>query len=498
MRSNRAKLFLKSTTLASMIGLSFALTTPSRAAPAPAAASSSPPPAAPAPTPAPPAAEASAGTVPQAADAPPPEQASPETPASAISYIEHLGEQAYPDYKRGLYGGSLWLEPSFHGLQWPYMPRSGVGISGYAWVDNGYETIKTTNAAVPSTKELVQQGRAVLRTTPTYSDGKFFIQGQLELVANKDQTETQSDHGSGVVDVDDLWLRVGSWNAWDIKVGRFEAWELYHTGMGLDINTIERRGATTAGLPGDNGSFSVPDYYGVTYLHDRPNGQGVGNIALHVYPLPILRFEALGQIGVQNYVGPGDNSLGGRGAGILDLGILKVKLGAEYVKTTPAQQTSLNGMEVDSKANTVRKGVGGTVQLVFIPFIELGVSAGYGKASAKDMSGNPLDTAALTTASIGGFVNVSGRLLGPKLAPVLLGLGADYTTQKDNHRDSTTGNVDFSDNLEAFVALQYLVSNRLFVKLVGAYASSYFDLGFSGQEYTNTMLSGRVRLMYLF
>jgi hypothetical protein len=493
MRSNRAKVFLKSTTRASMIGLSFALTTPSRAA----AAASAPPPAAPAPTPVPPAAEAPAGTVPQAADAPPPEQASPETPASPVSYIEHLGAEAYPDYKRGLYGGSLWLEPSFHGLQWPYMPRSGVGISGYAWVDNGYETIKAGQAAVANTKEYVQQARAVLRTTPTYSDGKFFIQGQLELVGNKDQTETQSDAGSGVVDVDDLWLRVGSWNAWDIKVGRFEAWELYHTGMGLDINTIERRGATVAGIPGSS-SFTNPDYYGVTYLHDRPNGQGVGDIALHVYPLPILRFEALAQIGVQNYVSEGDNSLGGRGAGILDLGALKVKVGGEYVKTSPAQQTIVNGMKADNPANMVHYGVGGTVQLVFIPFVELGVSAGYGKASRKDSDGNPVDTAATTTASIGGFVNVSGRLLGPNLAPVLLGLGADYTTQKDNHTDPTTGNVDFIDNLEAFVALQYLVSNRLFVKLVGAYASSYFDLSFGGGQFTNTMLSGRVRLMYLF
>src|SRR5215203_4967480 len=38
---------------------------------------------------------------------------------------------------RGIWGGSLWL--TFHGLQWPYMPKTGVGVSGYAWVDTGYE-----------------------------------------------------------------------------------------------------------------------------------------------------------------------------------------------------------------------------------------------------------------------------------------------------------------------------------------------------------------------
>ena len=41
---------------------------------------------------------------------------------------------------RGIWGGSLWL--TFHGLQWPYMPKTGVGVSGYAWVDTGYEQIR--------------------------------------------------------------------------------------------------------------------------------------------------------------------------------------------------------------------------------------------------------------------------------------------------------------------------------------------------------------------
>jgi hypothetical protein len=28
-----------------------------------------------------------------------------------------------------------------HGMQWPYLPRNGIGLSGYAWRDTGYEQI---------------------------------------------------------------------------------------------------------------------------------------------------------------------------------------------------------------------------------------------------------------------------------------------------------------------------------------------------------------------
>jgi hypothetical protein len=49
--------------------------------------------------------------------------------------------------------------------------------------------------------------------------------------------------------------------------GRFEAWEIYHRGMGLDINTQERLGAFDV-------NSSPPDIYGATYLFDRPARSG--------------------------------------------------------------------------------------------------------------------------------------------------------------------------------------------------------------------------------
>src|SRR4051812_4666589 len=56
-----------------------------------------------------------------------PPAAPPSAPAvSDNGTIERLPATAYPEpYTRGLYGGSLWS--TFHGLQWPFYPRTGIG-----------------------------------------------------------------------------------------------------------------------------------------------------------------------------------------------------------------------------------------------------------------------------------------------------------------------------------------------------------------------------------
>src|SRR5262245_7731330 len=94
--------------------------------------------------PAEPAAEPENEAAPKADDTPaPPPAAAPKPEAEeheSLGFIERLPPSAYPDKPlRGIHGGSLWL--TFHGLQWPYYPRNGIGISGYAWIDTGYEHI---------------------------------------------------------------------------------------------------------------------------------------------------------------------------------------------------------------------------------------------------------------------------------------------------------------------------------------------------------------------
>jgi hypothetical protein len=456
----------------------------------------------------------------------------PPPPPPQAEYVEHLGPIAYPGggpygrwswwpvgtnwgpaaYSgqiRGIYGGSLWLEPSFHGLQWPYMAKTGVGVSGSIWVDSGYEKISRGSATVPNTTRWLQQGRAVLRVTPTYTKGSFFIQGQVELVANGCQGTGSSScdqGGTGTVDTDDLWLRFGHWNIWDIKVGRFEGWEVYHTGMGLDVNTLERRGAwdVTQGI-GYSG-LNAPDYYGVNFLHDRPRGMGLGYIGAHAYPLRFVRLESLTEIGTNDTASTGNNFFGERGTLIFDIGWLKLKGGAEYEKKTSGDQQydGTTGKKADQKQYTTRKGYGGSVQFVFDPYVELGGNIAQGSTVAKDNQGSPdPNTESNTVTSVGGFLNVrpAPRTI---VEDLMLGLGVNWTTWYGTHKVDPTYPANYADQLQMFGALQYLVAKQLFVKAVFAYARA--DLqpstsnapGSGALYYSNEMYSFRVRLMYLY
>jgi hypothetical protein len=166
---------------------------------------------------------------------------------------------------------------------------------------------------------------------------------------------------------------VGHWNIWDLKVGRFEGWEVYHLGMGMDQYTLERMGAgmfgaiyngTDSTLNPNPNQLEAPSLYGVNYLHDRPtDGLAVGYIALHAYATQWLRFEGLVKLGNSNYrndsspttpdaapaLGAGTATgneagsyFGERLTAILDVGSsmfkFKLKIGGEYQKRTPVVQ----------------------------------------------------------------------------------------------------------------------------------------------------------------
>jgi hypothetical protein len=389
--------------------------------------------------------------------------------------VARLPSEAYPNESiRGIEGGSLWM--TFHGLQWPVSPfhtdkpKTQLGLSGSGWVDTGYKTIDSGAPNSVDAKRWITQGRFVLRVTPTYTKGDWFVQGQAELVANKDQTINQPD----VADTDDLWLRAGRWKQWDVQVGRYEAWELYHFGMGLDLNTVEREGANDGQTRGPSA------IYGVTHSYYRPSG--VGNVAFHVYPLKVLRLELLGQLGNQSSL----NTFAGRPSAILDLGIIKVKGGVEYQKVT--------GQADDNKTDQIWKGGGGAVQVVIDPRVEFGVNGAYSIIDKIDSQGRVDTEGSISTYSVGGFANA--RVVGP----LLVGVGANYTRVDDLHNEPAPSTLhgEFS-HLQGFAALQVVVLDQLFIKAVAAYAKADFAPTFTMTEpYTNKALSGRLRLMYLF
>jgi hypothetical protein len=385
---------------------------------------------------------------------------------TTLGFIERLPLSAYPAPRtRGIPGGSL--EATFHGLQWPYFPRTAIAVSGYAWIDSGYEQIGRGNPTEEGIAYWLQQGRLLLRVTPTYSRGDYFVQGQAELVVNKDQSLRQPD----IADTDDLWLKAGKWNRWDVQLGRYEGWEVYHLGMGLDLNTLERQGAADE-------AFSVPGIYGVTYAFYRP--ASVGQAALHVYPTDTLRFELGTQFGNEF----GSNALAARPVAVFDLGWLKLKAGAEYKK--------LSDQHDGSKGETMSRGGGGAIQVVVDPYVELGVSGAYGLVDRVAQDGTIDEKGSNTTYSAGAFANAR------VIDKLVVGGGVHYTHLEDTHFDPAMGRVEEFAHTQTFGAIQYVVGQQLYIKAVVAFARGDFQPTFGEPQFRNAMVSGRLRVMYVF
>ena len=99
---------------------------------------------------------------------------------------------------------------------------------------------------------------------------------------------------------------------WDLKVGRFRTWRVYHKGAGFDLYTIEDQGAciVRSALDGacnlDSGTFG-PHTYEVSYIYDR---EPAGRVGVHVYPTPWSGIEVVGTLGNSGNA----NIVGGRAA----------------------------------------------------------------------------------------------------------------------------------------------------------------------------------------
>jgi len=393
--------------------------------------------------------------------------------ADAGGPVERLPSSAYPEWQvRGIPGGSL--SGTMHGMPWPYYPKTGIGISGSIWVDTGYEVVKRGNPTDAASKLLVSQGRAVLRATPTFSSGSWYAQGQAELVGNKDQSVAQPN----IVDIDDLWIRAGQWKKWDLQLGRFEAFEVYHFGMGMDLNTLERLGATGSQTRSPPDVFELGGNSNIVYRQSGPT-----NLAAHFYPTDYLRFEILGQFGFDT--ASGIDTIGARPAAVFDIGWLKFKAAGDVRRQFPSVSSS--------KEQRTVEGGSAALQFVFNPHVEAGVNFAYGQIKHYSPASvtNPnatlgdFDTAgSVTDSDFGGFANFR------VIDGLVVGAGANYNQETDEQAGVFT-------HLQSFGAVQVRMLEHLYVKAVRAYAKGHIAPG-GAAAWDNTMTSGRVRLLYLF
>jgi len=421
------------------------------------------------------------------------EPAAPETGAKILA-VEQLPASAYPSVQiRGLANGSL--ARTFHGQQFPYMPgieerhSMQIGLSGYVWNDLSNTRINADpilyDLNVHDQNRWTTQTRGVLRVTPTYNaNGGWFAQANAEFVAQGDMT--QPIDKETITITDDLWVRAGKWDLFDVTVGRFQGWEIAnHYGMALDLNTLERSGAL---IPGSQATLPPTDGYGLTYFWDRQD-KTLGGYALHVYPTKFLRGEILGHVGAgsSQYAGkPYQYDV--RPSVIFDIGFLKLKGGWEYGEARP--------QDSELRLRESRNGYGFAAQVVLDPYVELGGSFGRGFLDAVDNFGDADLANSSTVQTVGGFLNGS-----PGHEPLVLGVGAFLNSWENFRVDQNVGphqgKVDTNEQWLLFGAVQYTLWTRLNLKLVFSSASNKVE-HYSYGSYVNNALSGRFRAELLF
>lgn len=352
-----------------------------------------------------------------------------------------------------------------HGLQ-DTVRGDGLRLGGDIYIDTGYERSARGLESEPDLEFWLQQGRFKLEANHTTNAGGAFVRAQGQVLAHVDEIRGQEN-----VDTDDAWLMAGCWDAWDVQVGRFEGWEVYHKGQGLERDTLE-----------DLGAFDGPDIYEVNYAFYRQNG--FGQAALHAYPFPWLRFE-LGSVFGNEL---GFNSFGLRPVGILDGGVVKVKLAAEWRKLT--------NQEEGKKSEEEKRGFGGSVQVFLdepgraVP-IQLGVNAAAALVDKIDPFGKVDEKGSTDTVSTGAFANVG-------LWETSIGLGYNLTIQGDRQRNDQTGRDGRAVHHQLFLSVkQPLWTPAATLKLVFALARADLEPSFENHR-VNDMGSVRLRLLYAF
>ncbi len=388
--------------------------------------------------------------------------------------LERLPPSAFPTHPvRGIPGGSLMW--TMNGLQWPRMPmRDGspavrIGFSGYGFVDSAYRAVETGLGTEPNTNEVRQQGRFVLRTTPVYNiDQDWFVQGQIEYVANGDQTRTET-----YVDIDDAWIRVGMWDKFDVQVGRMQGWEVYHFGMGLDWATFEREGANST-------SNTAEQAYVVTDMWDR--SLSTGSLAAHYYPTEWARLELQSRYGTS---GTGTD-VGVRPVAILDFGFAKLKVCGER-RTQPS-------IREDTDAAIETQGYGAAAMGVIYPYLEFGGGFGVRVRDKFDQDGGRDALGSDDTLSYGGFLNA-------RIIENLLVGGGLLNTELENLNVDVNGDPDRRTHLQFYGALQYVLWDSLYIKYVFSRAEAFFhrrDEGGGSADFTNVSNSHRLRFQLFY
>ena len=136
---------------------------------------------------------------------------------------------------------------ALHARAWPAASASSIGLSGLGL---GRHRLPEVRALGPTPQRSTQTGSPTGSSRPACCPGSRPPTRSTRTGSSRARSSSSAPRirriaraDVGGADTDDLWLRIGQWNKWDLQFGRFEGWEVFHLGMGLDQNTFERQGA---------------------------------------------------------------------------------------------------------------------------------------------------------------------------------------------------------------------------------------------------------------
>ncbi|HEY5957840.1 MAG TPA: hypothetical protein VIV60_14860 [Polyangiaceae bacterium] len=330
-----------------------------------------------------------------------------------------------------------------------------IRFDGYFWVDTGY--MKRTNAQSGQYDQSAayMQGRYVLGATYYAEKGNWFglARGQFIGLVNEFSKSQYEPHTL------DAYVQVGLKRKFDIQIGRFLAWEVYHRGQGIELFTAEEAGA-----------LNGPTLYWLDQTRGYKNE--AGQFALHAYPFDVLKFELAGVYGQDS----NQNNYGLRPVVDFSVGGFQAIGGYEYLRQVP--QTDADKVEMKLQ------GAAGKLQYRF-PVVTAGANVAYVDVDATDIQGQNDSAKSYKKLSTGGFIDID-------FWRNSIGLGYHHTMQKNRRDEQTT-------HEQMFVSyLLRLPIDGLALKAVYGFASARIEDVDAKSKWTNNMNSFRFRVSYDF
>lgn len=330
-----------------------------------------------------------------------------------------------------------------------------IDLSGYFWVDTGYMKRENARTGQYDQEANYMQGRFVLAADYHQQLGDFYAAARTEFIGFVNEF-TKSQFEAHVLDA---FVQLGQpW--WDVQVGRFLAWEVYHRGSGIELFTAEETGA-----------LNGPALYWLQTTRGYRNESG--QAAIHLYPADFIGVEIAAIYGQEQ----NQNNYGVRPAIDLRYEGLRLMLGFEYYDQSP--QTSAD------KVSTTLTGFAARLQYELADVFRVGASVARSELEAIRIDGEPDAEKSGETLSFGGYADVDFWISS-------VGLGYNLTIAKNDQGEE-------NKHHQAFVSyLVRLPIDGLSVKAVYGYALAAIEDIDIGASWENTMHSFRLRLAYDF